>query len=189
MAVLPGVEDVLHLLLLILLCSPTIQTLSGYWLSTCKQEKLSQACPVLDNLPDGYQVSVENSAIVYDNHEGTVSTIVCNWFGAGNAALSDPNNDSSIQSYSNIYDKNWITKGNSMIAPGIERVDTIKTDSGYEMKSIWTRNDLIDTSIMKLSTSTGYIYGYVQDLKSGMWQYIILDFETGKTVFTMDGFR
>ena len=33
-AVLPGVEDVLHLLLLILLCSPTIQTLSGYWLST-----------------------------------------------------------------------------------------------------------------------------------------------------------
>lgn len=99
---------------------------------------------------------------------------------------SDPNNDSSIQSYSNIYDKNWITKGNSMIAPGIERVDTIKTDSGYEMKSIWTRNDLIDTSIMKLSTSTGYIYGYVQDLKSGMWQYIILDFETGKTVFTMD---
>ena len=39
---------------------------------------------------------------------------------------------------------------------------------------------------MKLSTATGYIYGYVQDLESGMWQYIILDFETGKTVFTMD---
>ena len=151
-----------------------------------KTGEIVSSLPVLDNLPDGYQVSVENSAIVYDNHEGTVSTIVCNWFGAGNAALSDPNNDSSIQSYSNIYDKNWITKGNSMIAPGIERVDTIKTDSGYEMKSIWTRNDLIDTSIMKLSTSTGYIYGYVQDLKSGMWQYIILDFETGKTVFAMD---
>ena len=151
-----------------------------------KTGEIVSSLPVLDNLPDGYQVSVENSAIVYDNHEGTVSTIVCNWFGAGNAALSDPNNDSSIQSYSNIYDKNWITKGNSMIAPGIERVDTIKTDSGYEMKSIWTRNDLIDTSIMKLSTSTGYIYGYVQDLKSGMWQYIILDFETGETVLSMD---
>ena len=26
----------------------------------------------------------------------------------------------------------------------------------------------------------------MQDLKSGMWQYIILDFETGKTVFAMD---
>jgi translation initiation factor IF-1 len=39
---------------------------------------------------------------------------------------------------------------------------------------------------MKLSTATGYIYGYVQDVTTGMWQYIILDFETGETVFTMD---
>ena len=142
--------------------------------------------PVLDDLPDGYQVAIENSAIVYDDGEGTVSTIVCNWFGAGNAGLADPNNDSSIQSYANIYDQNWLMKGNAMIAPGVERVDTVKTDSGYEMKSIWTRNDLSDTSIMKLSTATGYIYGYVQDLTTGMWQYIILDFATGETVFTMD---
>ena len=142
--------------------------------------------PVLDDLPDGYQVAIENSAIVYDDGEGTVSTIVCNWFGAGNAGLADPNNDSSIQSYANIYDQNWLMKGNAMIAPGVERVDTVKTDNGYEMKSIWTRNDLSDTSIMKLSTATGYIYGYVQDLTTGMWQYIILDFATGETVFTMD---
>ena len=100
--------------------------------------------------------------------------------------VADPNSDSSIQSYANIYDTNWLTKGNCMIAPGVERVDTVKTDSGYEMKSIWSRNDLSDTSILKLSTATGYIYGYVQDLESGMWQYIILDFATGETVFTMD---
>lgn len=142
--------------------------------------------PVLDDLPDGYQVAIENSAIVHDDGAGTVSTIVCNWFGAGNAGLADPNNDSSIQSYANIYDQNWLMKGNAMIAPGVERVDTVKTDSGYEMKSIWTRNDLSDTAIMKLSTATGYIYGYVQDLNTGMWQYIVLDFETGETVFTMD---
>ena len=142
--------------------------------------------PVLDELPEGYQVAVENSAIVYDDGEGTVSTIVCNWFGAGNAGLADPNSDSSIQSYANIYDMNWLMKGNVMIAPGVERVDTVKTDSGYEMRSIWCRNDLSDTSILKLSTATGYIYGYVQDLTTGMWQYIILDFATGETVFTMD---
>ena len=151
-----------------------------------KTGKVVASTPVLDDLPEGYQVAVENSAIVYDDGEGTVSTIVCNWFGAGNAGLADPNNDSSIQSYANIYDMNWLTKGNCMIAPGVERVDTIKTDSGYEMKSIWSRNDLSDTSIMKLSTATGYIYGYVQDLESGMWQYIILDFATGETVLTMD---
>ena len=142
--------------------------------------------PVLDDLPEGYQVAVENSAIVYDDGEGTVSTIVCNWFGAGSAGLANPDSDSSIQSYANIYDMNWLTKGNSMIAPGVERVDTIKTETGYEMKSVWSRNDLSDTSILKLSTATGYVYGYVQDLATGMWQYIILDFETGETVFTMD---
>ena len=54
------------------------------------------------------------------------------------------------------------------------------------MKSGWSRNDLSDTSILKLSTATGYVYGYVQDLATGMWQYIILDFENGETVFTMD---
>ena len=151
-----------------------------------KTGEVVASTPVLDDLPEGYQVAVENSAIVYDDGEGTVSTIVCNWFGAGNAGLADPNNDSSIQSYANIYDMNWLTKGNCMIAPGVERVDTIKTDSGYEMKSVWCRNDLSDTSIMKLSTATGYIYGYVQDLESGMWQYIVLDFATGETVFTMD---
>ena len=151
-----------------------------------KTGKIVASLPVLDDLPEGYQVAVENSAIVYDDSEGTVSTIVCNWFGAGSAGLADPDSDSSIQSYANIYDTNWLTKGNCMIAPGVERVDTVKTDSGYEMKSIWSRNDLSDTSILKLSTATGYIYGYVQNLESGMWQYIILDFATGETVFTMD---
>ena len=151
-----------------------------------KTGEVVASLPVLDDLPEGYQVAVENYAIVYDDGEGTVSTIVCNWFGAGNAGLADPNSDSSIQSYANIYDMNWLTKGNVMIAPGVERVDTIKTENGYEMKSVWSRNDLSDTSIMKLSTATGYVYGYVQDLETGMWQYIILDFATGETVFTMD---
>ena len=151
-----------------------------------KNGEVVASLPVLDTLPEGYQVAVENSAIVYDDGEGTVSTIVCNWFGAGNAGLANPDSDSSIQSYANIYDMNWLTQGNSMIAPGVQRVDTIKTETGYEMKSIWCRNDLSDTSIMKLSTATGYIYGYVQDLNTRMWQYVMLDWETGETVFTMD---
>ena len=142
--------------------------------------------PVIDELPEGTQVSVENSAIVYDDGEGTVSTIVCNWFGAGSAKLGEADNDSSIQSYENIYDVGWLRQGNKMIAPGIEGVDTVKTEDGYEMKSIWCRSDLSDTSMMKLSTATGYIYGYVQDMETGMWQYIMLDFETGETAFTMD---
>ena len=144
------------------------------------------ATPVIDELPEDVQVSVENSAIVYDDGAGTVSTIVCNWFGAGSASLGEEDSDSSIQSYENIYDVNWLRQGNKMIAPGIERVDTVKTDNGYEMKSIWCRSDLSDTSMLKLSTATGYIYGYVQDMETGVWQYIMLDFETGETVFTMD---
>ena len=177
-------------------CSPTLtpnlvlftdnQDIVNLLALDMKTGEVVASAPVLDDLPEGYQVAVENSAIVYDDGNGTVSTIVCNWFGAGNAGLADPNNDSSIQSYANIYDQNWLMKGNIMIAPGIERMDTVKTANGYEMKSIWSRNDLSDTSILKLSTATGYIYGYVQDVTTGMWQYIILDFETGETVFTMD---
>lgn len=177
-------------------CSPTLtpnlvlftdnQDIVSLLALDMKTGEVVASAPVLDDLPEGYQVAVENSAIVYDDGNGTVSTIVCNWFGAGNAGLADPNNDSSIQSYANIYDQNWLMKGNVMIAPGIERMDTVKTANGYEMKSIWSRNDLSDTSILKLSTATGYIYGYVQDVTTGMWQYIILDFETGETVFTMD---
>lgn len=142
--------------------------------------------PVIDELPEDMPVSVENSAIVYDNGNGTVSTIVCNWFGAGSPNLAKPDSDSSIQSYENIYDKNWLTKGNVMVMPGVERVDTIKTDSGYEMKSVWCRDDIRDTSMMKLSTATGYVYGYVQDIETGMWQYIALDFETGETALVIN---
>ena len=151
-----------------------------------KTGEVVASMPVLNDLPEGYQVAVENSAIVYDDGQGTVSTIVCNWFGAGSAGLADPDSDSSIQSYANIYDMNWLTQGNAMIAPGVQRVDTVKTDSGYEMKSVWSRNDLSDTSIMKLSTATGYVYAYVQDLTTRMWQYVILDWKTGETVFAMD---
>ena len=151
-----------------------------------KTGEVVASAPVMEALPKDAKVSVENSAIVYDNGEGTVSTIVCNWFGAGSANLGNADSDSSIQSYANIYDENWLRKGNKMITPGVERVDTIKTDNGYEMRSIWCRSDLPDTSMLKLSTATGYIYGYVQNLETGMWQYIMLDFETGETAFAMD---
>ena len=114
-----------------------------------KTGEVVASMPVLDDLPEGYQVAVENAAIVYDDGEGTVSTIVCNWFGAGSADLAKADNDSSIQSYANIYDIGWLSQGNSRIMPGVERVDTIKTESGYEMKSIWCREDLRDTSILK----------------------------------------
>ena len=142
--------------------------------------------PVIDELPDNMPISVENSAIVYDFGNGKLSTIVCNWFGAGSPNLAKPDSDSSIQSYENIYDRNWLMKGNCMIMPGIERVDTIRTADGWTMKSIWCRKDLSDTSMLKLSTATGYIYGFMQDVDTGMWQYIVLDFETGKTALTVD---
>ncbi len=142
--------------------------------------------PVLDELPENMPVSVENSIIGYDNGEGTVSVIVCNWFGAGNAGLADPDSDSSVQSYANIYDANWMSQGNIMVMPGMERVDIVKTAAGYEVQSVWVRNDIRDTSMFRLSTATGYLYGYVQDMDTGMWQYIMLDFGTGETAYTLD---
>lgn len=101
-----------------------------------KTGEVVASMPVLDDLPEGYQVAVENAAIIYDDGEGTVSTIVCSWFCAGNAGLADPNSDSFIQSCANIYDQNWLMKSNVIIAPGVERVDAVKTDSGYEIRYV-----------------------------------------------------
>lgn len=143
------------------------------------------SAPVLDDLEEGQQVSVENSIIVYDG-EQAVSAIVCNWFGAGSADLAKKDSDSSIQSFENIYDANWIKEGNQLIMPGIERVDLVETEDGMEMKTIWSRNDISSTAIFKLSTATGYLYGYDQNLETKIWRYIILDFETGETVYTKD---
>ncbi|MEI3138247.1 MAG: hypothetical protein V8T31_00865 [Lachnospiraceae bacterium] len=84
-----------------------------------KTGEVVASMPVIDELPEDVQVSVENSAIVYDNGEGTVSTIVCNWFGAGSANLAKEDNDSSVQSYENIYDVKWLRQGNKMIMPGV----------------------------------------------------------------------
>lgn len=64
-----------------------------------KTGEVVASLPVIDELPEGTQVSVENSAIVYDDGAGTVSTIVCNWFGAGSAKLAEADSDSSVQSY------------------------------------------------------------------------------------------
>ncbi len=137
--------------------------------------------PVLDI---GTTVSVENSICVYSGDDTRTSVLVCNWYGAGNAGLFDPTSDSSVQSYDNIYDSNWRANGNSCIMPGVERVDVVKGDDGsYSCETVWTRADLRDTSMIKLSTGAGYYYGYVQDIDTGYWGFIALDYDTGETVF------
>ena len=178
-------------------CDEVVQNIEFIEMLLCRPPRVTDAIKVkkiatvfadkpLVTAVETFAEQWQKTLIVYDHGTGTISTIVCNWFGAGSPNLAKPDNDSSIQSYENIYDRNWLMKGNSMIMPGIERVDTIRTDDGWTMKSIWCRDDLSDTSMMKLSTATGYIYGFVQDVDSGMWQYIVLDFDTGKTVLTVD---
>ncbi|MCD8104579.1 MAG: hypothetical protein LUF35_06165 [Lachnospiraceae bacterium] len=137
---------------------------------------------VLDSLTGTEQVSVENSIIAYSSSEELTSVVVCNWFGAGNSGLNDPDADSSIQTYENIYDANWMAEGNEYISPGAERIDVIKDGDSYRMEVVWTREDIRDTSMLKLSTATGYLYGYWQNLETGYWCYYVLDFETGETV-------
>ncbi len=140
---------------------------------------------VLDTLGEDVPISVENSILVYSGDESVTSVIVCNWFGAGNAGLSDPNADSAIQSYANLYDANWMSQGNKFIAPGVERVDVIKTDDGYIAQKVWLRKDISETTMMKLSTATGYLYGYWQNLENGMWCYEVLNFDSGETVYQL----
>lgn len=149
-----------------------------------KTGKVLAQTPVLDGLA-GAPVSVENSILVYGREDGSATVIVANWFGAGNAALADPDTDSSIQSYENIYDANWMRQGNAYIAPGVERVDFVRTGEGYQAERVWQRYDIRETAMIKLSTATGYLYGYWQD-EAGMWRFEALDFDTGATLLHAD---
>lgn len=149
-----------------------------------KTGEVVASLPLFENVEAN--ISVENSINVYSGQEGQTSVIICNWFGAGSPDLANPDSDSSVQSYSNLYDSNWIAQGNSMIEPGMQRVDIIKDGDEYKAESVWIRDDIRDTSIFRLSTATGQLYGYVQDLDTGMWQYIVLDFDTGETLLTVD---
>lgn len=147
-----------------------------------KTGKTLAVSPVLD-LGSNVTVSVENSICVYAPNEEMASVLVCNWYGAGNAGLFDVDADSSIQSYDNIYDKKWMENGSSCLMPGVERIDIVKqSDGSYQFKKIWVRDDLKDTSMIKLSTSAGYYYGYTQNEKTSEWGFIALDYNTGKTV-------
>ncbi len=138
--------------------------------------------PVLQ-LGDDVVVSVDNSICVYSADDTRASVLICNWFGAGNAKLLEAGSDSSVQSYDNIYDSNWRYSGNKYLMPGVERVDVIKdSDGAYHCETVWTRADLADTSMMKLSTGAGYYYGYTQNLETGYWGFIALDYDTGETV-------
>ncbi len=143
--------------------------------------ELVASIPVLDGLDESVPVSVENSILVYSGGEDRTSVIVCNWFGAGNAGLSNPDANSSVQSYDNLYDSSWTNEGGKYIAPGVERVDIIKEGGSYTAEKVWFRDDIRDTSMLKLSTATGYLYGYWQNLDTGMWCYEVLDFNTGET--------
>ncbi len=152
---------------------------------SAKTGEVVATVPVLDQLGEDVPVSVENSILVYSGSEDRTSVLICNWFGAGNAGLSKPDADSSVQTYANIYDENWTNKGNQYLAPGVERVDIVKDGDSYKGEKVWMRDDIRDTAMIKLSTATGYFYGYWQNMDTGMWCYEVLDFETGETVYEL----
>ncbi len=138
--------------------------------------------PVLD-LGEDVIVSVENSISIYHNGGNRTAVLVCNWYGAGNANLFNPDADSSVQSYANLYDPNWMAEGSEYLMPGVERIDIVKNEDGtYTAEKRWVRSDLKDTSMIKYSTAAGYYFGYTQDEATGEWGFIALDAETGETV-------
>ncbi len=137
--------------------------------------------PVLD-LGEDVVVSVENSICVYNSGTERTSVLVCNWYGAGNANLFNPDADSSVQTYANLYDPNWMAEGSKYLMPGIERIDLVKNEDGtYSVEKKWLRSDLKDTSMMKYSSAAGYYFGYTQDEATGEWGFFALDAETGET--------
>lgn len=148
--------------------------------------KCVEPVPVFDDLPEGTQVSVENSILVYSGDASRVSVVICNWFGAGNPELASIDNPKI--SYDALYNKKWVQEGNKHLHPGIARVDFVDSDGppGFEKK--WQRADVRSTAIVRLSTATGILYSYDQDLApasnpdTGMWRFTLTDLADGETL-------
>ena len=92
-----------------------------------KTGKTVAKTPILE-LGGDTVVSVENSISVYAPDSQRASVLVCNWYGAGNAAIFNPDADSSIQSFDNLYDDNWREKGSAYLMPGVEPVSYTHLD-------------------------------------------------------------
>ncbi len=82
-------------------------------------EEVAKA-PIFEELTrKGVPVSVENSILVYSSDSSRASVVICNWYGAGNANLGTPSGDSSVQTWDNIYDANWMQNGNHLLPPAL----------------------------------------------------------------------
>ena len=70
--------------------------------------------------------------------------------------------------------------------PGITRIDLIKNDKKYEIKEVWTSNEILISALPKLSLGNGMFYIYSKDpnpLGLNLWYLKAIDFRTGKTVY------
>ncbi len=70
--------------------------------------------------------------------------------------------------------------------PGVTRVDLIKNNDSYEIKEVWTSNEVPVSALPKLSLGSGLIYIYSKDpspIGLNLWYFTAIDFATGKTVF------
>lgn len=83
------------------------------------------------------------------------------------------------------YDIFRTMRGGKTSAPGIARIDLKPDDSGCEV--VWESREISQTTVPKLSTSTGLVYLYTKlpnaPRKTDAYYFTALDFATGRTVY------
>jgi len=70
--------------------------------------------------------------------------------------------------------------------PGITRIDLIKKGIKYDIKKVWTSNEILISALPKLSLGNGLFYIYSKapnPIGLNLWYLKAIDFETGKTVY------
>jgi hypothetical protein len=130
------------------------------------------------------------NVLVYRRGEGAGPRLVCRTavFKPGASATENTligHGRSLIVENNAGYDLFTTMRGGRTSAPGLTRIDVRPDESGCD--TVWESNEVSQTPVPKLSTSTGLVYLYTKLAGApdgaDAYYFTALDFYTGRTVF------
>lgn len=142
---------------------------------------------VFGMLDAGTPTAVDNSILVYGPDDDTNIVVVGNTFGLWAKGIYTDPETGDAETGGSLVDVSLIQNGNIALQPGMVRIDVTRKQNAtkYEAKTVWSSDEMKNSSVARLAAPSGRLYLYNQDTETGIWQFEVLDIEDGKTLFTV----
>ena len=113
--------------------------------------------------------------------------VVGNTFGLWAKGIYTDPETGDAETGGSLVDVSLIQNGNIALQPGMVRIDVTRKQNAtkYEAKTVWSSDEMKNSSVARLAAPSGRLYLYNQDTETGIWQFEVLDIEDGKTLFTV----